>query len=148
MCIRKLALVVVFLVAALPVCAQQLLGGITGTVTDSTGGVIAGASVTVKNLDTNLEVKVTSAANGSYLAPNLPPGRYSVSIAQTSFKTENHTSVIVEANRTATVNGKLEVGSVAASVEVSATPMLNQVDTTAGYVLGESTILNTPLATG
>jgi len=146
---RKLVLLsVMVLVAALPLCAQELSGGITGNVADATGALVPGTNVTVKNLDTNLEVKITSAANGTYLAPDLPPGRYSVSFVKEGFKTETHTSIVVEANRTTTVNGRLEIGAVATTVEVASTPMMNQVDTTNGYVLGENTILNTPLGTG
>jgi hypothetical protein len=136
------------LLAALPLCAQELLGGITGTVTDATGAVVPGANVTVRNLDTNLEVKITASVGGSFLAPNLPSGNYSVSISKEGFKTETHPAIVVQANRTTTVNGRLEVGAVATSVEVTSTPLLNQVDTTNGYVLDSQTILNTPLGTG
>ncbi len=135
-------------VACVPASAQQVLGGITGSVTDSTGSVIPAASVTVKNVETNLEVKVITQTNGSYLVPNLPIGSYTVSIAKEGFKTENHTAILVEGNRISTVNGHLEVGAVATSVEVTATPMLNQVDTATGYVLDEHAIETTPLGTG
>ncbi|MGA3041676.1 MAG: TonB-dependent receptor, partial [Bryobacteraceae bacterium] len=63
-------------------------------------------------------------------------------------ETETHTMVIVNANRTTTVDGDLKVGTVATTVEVTATPLMNQVDTTNGYVVDQLTIQETPLGTG
>ncbi len=148
--LRKLLLYVFVpsLVGVTGLTAQELLGGITGAVTDSSGAAVPGAAVTIKNIQTNLEVKVTTQGSGSYLAPNLPIGQYIVTFSREGFKTESHTAIQVEGNRTTTVNGRLEVGTVATTVEVTETPMLNQVDTTTGYVLGAEAIENTPLATG
>ncbi|MBZ5723378.1 MAG: TonB-dependent receptor [Acidobacteriia bacterium] len=128
--------------------AQQLLGGITGTVVDATGSAVPRAAVTVKNVDTNLQIKLLTSINGSYQASNLPIGNYSVSFSKDGFKTETHTSILVQGDRTATVNGSLEVGAVATTVEVTATPLLNAVDTTTGYVLDTLAINNAPLGTG
>ena len=148
--ISKAPILFVFTLAAasLPLCAQQLLGVITGTVVDATGSAVPAASVTVKNVDTNLQVKVLTAVTGSYQVPNLPIGNYSVSFGKEGFKTEMHTSIVVQGDRTATVNGNLEVGTVASTVEVTATPLLNEVDTTTGYTLDTTAISNVPLGTG
>ena len=131
-----------------PLRAQQLLGTIVGTVTDSSGAAVVGVLVTVKDQDTNLQVKAVSSANGSYQAPNLPIGSYSVTFSKDGFKTESHTSILVQGDRTTTVDGKMEVGAVATTVEVTATPLMNQTDTTTGYVLDSETIINSPLGTG
>jgi len=136
------------LAGSLPLCAQQLTGGITGTVIDATGAAVPGAGVVVKNVDTNLQIKVTTTVTGSYQAPNLPIGNYSVSFSKEGFKTETHTSILVQGDRTATVNGNLEVGAVATTVEVTATPLLNEVNTTTGYVMDTQAINNVPLGTG
>jgi len=136
------------LVGPAPLRAQQLLGGIVGTVTDSSGAAVVGVVVTVKDQDTNLQVKAISSVSGSYQAPNLPIGSYSVSFSKDGFKTESHTSILVQGDRTTTVNGKMEVGAVATTVEVTATPLLNQTDTTTGYVLDSDAINNSPLGTG
>ena len=133
--------------AAIPLCAQQV-GGIVGTVVDSTGSAVPGAAVTVKNVDTNFQVKVTTAITGSYQASNLPIGNYNVSFSKEGFKTENHTSILVFGDRTATVDGKLEPGAISSSIEVTATPLLNRVDTTIGYVLDAQAINDSPLGTG
>ena len=135
-------------VGSIPLCAQQLLGGIVGTVVDATGAAVPAAVVTVKNVDTNLQIKMATSGNGSYQASNLPIGNYSVSFAKEGFKTETHTSILVQGDRTATVNGSLEVGTVATTVEVTATPLLNAVNTTTGYVLDTDAVNSLPLGTG
>ena len=135
-------------ICPVPLCAQQLLGGITGTVVDASGAAVPDAAVTVKNQDTNLQVKTATSGNGSYLVPNLPIGNYSVAFSKEGFKTEAHTAILVQGDRTTTVNGKLEVGEVATTVEVTATPLLNAVNTTTGYVLDTEAIMNAPLGTG
>ena len=64
------------------------------------------------------------------------------------FETETNTQVVVNGDRTTTVDGGLKVGTVAATVEVNSTPLMNQVDTTTGYVVDQLTIQETPLGTG
>ncbi len=139
---------VFFLLATAALLPAQTLGGITGTVTDASGAAVPAASVAVKNVDTNLQVKAASQTNGSYSVPNLPLGRYTVSFSKEGFKKEEHTSIPVEGDRTTTVNGRLEVGETSTSVEVKGTPLLNAVDTTSGYVLDAQAINDTPLGTG
>lgn len=128
--------------------AQQTLGAITGTVTDPSGAVVADASVKAVNFATNLEVVAQTKTNGSFLIPDLPAGTYKVTVTKDGFKTETHTKILVFGNRTTTVDTSLVVGSISAMVEVSAVPLMNQVDTTIGYVVDTNTIETTPLGTG
>jgi hypothetical protein len=128
--------------------AQQTLGGITGSVTDPSGAAVPAAAVSIKNVDTNLELKTATQGNGSYSMPNVPLGNYTVRFSKQGFKTETHPSILVQGDRTTTVNGRLEVGEVAITVEVKGTPLLNAVDTTNGYVLDSQAINDTPLGTG
>src|SRR5262249_41675389 len=114
---------------------QQFTGAIAGTISDSSGARVAGAKVKADNTSTNLSVTAQSAKDGSYLIATLPIGACSVTITMTGFKTESHTSIVVEGNRTTTVDGKLEIGTLSTTVEVTDTPLLNRVDTTSGYVL-------------
>jgi len=127
---------------------QQTLGAITGTVTDPSGAVVSDAAVKAVNLATNLEIVAHSKANGSFLIPDLPDGTYRVIITKEGFKTETHTKILVFGNRTTTVDTSLVVGSTSATVEVTAVPLMNQVDTTIGYVVDTQTIETTPLGTG
>ena len=79
---------------------------------------------------------------------NLPAGAYQLSITKAGFQTETHTEVLVNSDRTTTVDGNLKVGAVATTVEVTSVALMNQVDTTNGYVVEQATIQETPLATG
>src|SRR5258708_4409546 len=128
--------------------AQQTLGSINGTVTDSSGGVLGKVSVKVKNAGTNLEVSATTRDDGSFQVTALPIGKYSVTFSLGGFNSEVHSEILVQGGLTATVNGSLKAGSVSTSVTVTGTPLLNQTDTTIGYTLGSDLIENTPLGTG
>ncbi|HEY6344830.1 MAG TPA: TonB-dependent receptor [Bryobacteraceae bacterium] len=128
--------------------AQETLGAVTGTVKDPTGAAVPGATVKATNSATNLEVMATTDSAGSYLLPNLPAGTYRVDISREGFTTESHTEILVNGGRTTTVEGSLKVGQVSTTVEVTGTPLMNQVDTTTGYVVDQLTIESTPLGTG
>jgi Carboxypeptidase regulatory-like domain/TonB dependent receptor len=128
--------------------AQQTLGAITGTVTDPSGAVVSDAIVKAVNIATNLEVAAHTKSNGSFVIPDLPAGTYRVTVTKDGFKTENHTHILVSGARTTTVDTTLVVGSISATVEVNAVPLMNQVDTTIGYVVDANTIATTPLGTG
>jgi len=127
---------------------QQTLGSINGNVTDSTGAVIQGAQVKARATATNLEVTATTKSDGSFSIADLPIGTYEVKFIKDGFETDIHSQIIVQGNRTATINARLTPGKVTASVTVEATPLLNQTDTTTGYTLNELQIAETPLGTG
>ena len=148
--IKQIVFFVLFAAFALraPLVAQDVLGGITGTVKDSTGAAVPDATVRAQNVDTNLEVVQHTQTNGSYSVGNIPAGKYRVTFTKDGFETETHTQVLVNGNRTTTVDGDLKVGTVATTVEVTGTPLMNQVDTTNGYVVDQLTIEETPLGTG
>lgn len=147
--ITSLAWLALILLAALtPARAQLVLGNITGTVTDPQKAAISGANVRIQNMDTNLVESASTQPDGSYQVQNLPIGNYSVSISHPGFKTEIFGAILVQGNRTTTVDAAMNVGTVSESVEVSATPLRNEVDATNGYVLDSGTIQNTPLGTG
>lgn len=128
--------------------AQQTLGWIDGTVTDSTGGVLQNVAVKAHNAATNLTVTAQTKADGSFHIPDLPIGTYEVTFTMNGFKTANYPHVLVQGNRTATLNAQMQPGTVTSTVTVNATPLLNQTDTTTGYVLGDLQMQNIPLGTG
>src|ERR1700722_17373089 len=125
------------LLFCLPAGAQAILGSITGTVKDATSAAIPGAAVTAENLATGLVVKATSDNNGSYLIGNLPAGTYKVTFKKEGFEAETHTEVLVNGDRTTTVDSSLKVGQMTTAVEVTSVPLMNQVDTTVGYVVDQ-----------
>jgi hypothetical protein len=138
----------VFIFFSAACLAQQTLGGITGTVTDATGGALPGATVTVISDQTKLTRKTTTNASGTYEFVNLPIDNYTVTFVHDGFDTQEIPSLLVQADRTATLNATLKVGQVSTSITVEATPLLNAVDTTNGYVLDKAQIDAVPLATG
>jgi hypothetical protein len=130
------------------VSAQQTLGWIDGTVTDSSGGAVQNVTVKARNTATNLTVTAQTKNDGSFHIADLPIGTYEVTFTKQGFKTANYPEILVQGNRTATMNAQLVPGAVTATVTVNATPLLNQTDTTTGYVLGDFEINNIPLGTG
>ena len=145
---KVLALLFSILICSLPSHSQQVVGAITGTVTDPTGAAVPDATVKALNAATNLEITAQTKSNGTFVIPELPAGTYKLTITKDGFKTETHTEILVNGNRTTTVDSSLVLGAVNAMVEVTATPLMNQVDTTSGYVVDTLTIQNTPLGTG
>ncbi len=138
------------LVATVPgfMHAQGLLGTILGNVTDASGSAVGDVTVTAVSRATNLQVNAKTQANGLYQIPDLPIGAYSVSFKKPGFEVEQHPDILVQAERSATVNASLKVGAVSTTVEVKGTPLLNETDPTNGYVLDSTTIVETPLGTG
>jgi len=128
--------------------AQQTLGAITGTVTDSSGAVVANASVSLVSDDTKLSRAQKTNSSGTYLFVDLPIGSYTLTFTQPGFQTQTIPSIPVQANRTATVNAELKLGNVSETITVQETPLLNAVDTTNGYVMDKVEIDAVPLPTG
>jgi len=127
---------------------QQTLGGITGEVTDASGGVLPNVAVTVLDEQTALTRTTVTNASGTYLFVNLPIGTYTLTYKAEGFDVQKTQHITVQANRTATVSAALKVGQTTTTVEVEAAPLMNAVDTTVGYVLDTSQIDAVPLSTG
>ncbi|MBI2682446.1 MAG: TonB-dependent receptor [Acidobacteriales bacterium] len=99
------------MIAAVPAMAQSTTAGaIVGSVTDQSGAVIPNAKVTVTSLATNTATDTTSNVGGDFRAPNLTPGRYSVSVTATNFS-EYKASVIVEVGLATRLEVRLNVGA-------------------------------------
>ena len=128
--------------------AQQTLGSITGTVVDPSGSSIPGVEVKATSDETKLVRTAKSNGTGSYELVDLPIGTYTITFALNGFTTERIPGIVVQADRTITLPAKLAVGSVAESVTVDATPLLNATDTTNGYVLDKTQIQSIPQPTG
>jgi hypothetical protein len=131
-----------------PSAQAQTLGGIVGTVTDKTGGVLPDTTVTIVGDQTKLTRTQKSNTNGGYDFVNLPIGTYTLTFTHDGFQTQKIPSITVQADRSATVNAILPVGQVSSVVEVQADPLMNAVDTTNGYILEKEQIDSVPLPTG
>jgi hypothetical protein len=135
-------------IASSNVSAQQTLGGITGEVSDASGGVIPNAVVTVTAEQTALTRTAKTNSSGSYLFVNLPIGLYTLTYSADGYEVQKTEHIAVQADRTATLNAKLKVGLKTETILVEATPLMNAVDTTVGYVLDKAQIEEVPLSTG
>jgi len=147
-CLFVLALFGAISLSAGFVRAQQTLGTINGTITDSSGAAVSDASVSVTSDAIGLTRAAKTQKNGYFEILNLPVGRYAVTITREGFETTRLPAIDVQEARATTVNTSLKVGQVSESVTVSANPLLNATDTTNGYTLDKQQIALTPLATG
>ncbi len=119
--IFKSAFFLVLLTAlSLPAFGQaSAAGSISGTITDTSGGIIPGAEIVVKNDDTGLEFKAMSADNGTFTIPSVASGTYTVTVTVTGFKHAIVKNVKVLAATPATVNVNMEVGAITEQVVVT-----------------------------
>src|SRR3984957_404431 len=136
------------LVLVCPGFGQTTLGGLTGVVTDASGGILSGTVVTIVGDQTALTRTQTAGSNGFYEFANLPIGTYTLSFTKEGFQTQRMKEIPIQSDRTGTVNAQMTVGAVNTVVSVDAVPLMNAVDTTNGYVLDKSQIETIPLATG
>ncbi|MBM3785963.1 MAG: hypothetical protein FJW30_16510 [Acidobacteria bacterium] len=126
--------------------AQSFTGRIVGSVTDSSGGVVAGAQVKATEISTNRIVTTTTNAGGNYTFNELPRGEYSIEIASQGFKNSLRKGIQLAIGQQARIDVRLEVGSVAESVEVVAdASLLETVDSVVGKVVDNKRITELPL---
>ena len=101
--------------------AQQVsTGTVTGTVTDPSGAVVAGADVTLTDTSTHAARKLASNADGHYFFVNIPPGTYELTVSKSGFRTGKVANQEVSVGITLTLNVKLELGVATEVVEVQA----------------------------
>src|SRR5215510_3590120 len=101
--------------------AQTTSSRITGTITDPAGAAIPRANVAATNVETGVSFKTVTGAQGEYGIPALPAAKYKIAVSATGFRTGVVSEVKLDAAVPATVNLKLEVGSVTETIEVTGT---------------------------
>ncbi len=117
-CLRGVAALA--MAAVMPLCAQ-VSSRISGIVTDPSGDVIVGATVTVTNTGTQADATSQTNETGFFIFPNLQPGSYSVRIESAGFNAYERTGVILNANQVLTLSGlQLTVGTLTEVVTVEA----------------------------
>ncbi|MBZ5609557.1 MAG: carboxypeptidase regulatory-like domain-containing protein [Acidobacteriia bacterium] len=128
------AAVLIAIVALFPfqLPAQAVSGDLVGTVSDSTGGVIANVSVTATNSQTGVRTATTTGADGAFRFTNLPVGTYTITATATGFAKATVEEVLLQLNNVVTQNVTLAVGEIATTVEVTAAPP--PLDTTTAQV--------------
>jgi hypothetical protein len=135
------------LLAAAPQMARaQGDASIHGVVADSTGAVIAGATVKVTNVEIGSVRPIVTDSSGRYDAPSLPVGKYEVSAEQAGFRTEVKTGITLAIGQRAEVNLMLSVGGVAQTISVEETALQLAVTTAdVSGLVGETQVKELPL---
>ncbi|MBI1983425.1 MAG: TonB-dependent receptor, partial [Acidobacteria bacterium] len=126
---------------------QVLYGSIVGTVTDQTGAVVPGATVTITNTATGQSRGGTTDAAGVYSIPNLQEGNYDVSVTASGFKSYTQTGVRISINTVTRINASIQVGAVTESITVEASAAVLQTETSDVKVeLNPTAVNNLPLS--
>ncbi|MGA8873353.1 MAG: TonB-dependent receptor, partial [Candidatus Acidiferrales bacterium] len=124
----------------------QATSQISGTVTDASGAVVAGAQITATQTDTGVTRSVTSDANGVYSLPSLPLGPYRLEVKKEGFTTHVESGIVLQVGTAPTVNPVLKVGAVNQTVQVESTaPMVDTTTTGVGQVVNSQSVVDLPL---
>ena len=128
------------------ILSQVSGGSINGTVTDPNGGAVPHAEVSISNTDTGITRIVTTNSDGFYVAPNLSPGQYDVTVTAKDFTTQKRTGVVVTVGGQEALNLKLGLANISQKVEVT-TEVANVELTTSdiGGLVGSTTVQGLPL---
>lgn len=124
----------------------QATTSIRGTVTDPSNAAIPNAAVTLTNTDTNLQRKITTDQEGSYVFSEVQPGHYSLVVEGAGFSKFEQKGIELLVNLPATVNVRLKIGAATQTVTVTEqAPLLNTTDASQGTTMTGNEITNLPL---
>ena len=144
--INLLGVVVGVLLFSVSLFSQGNFGRILGTVTDQTGGVISGATVSIIDKDRGVARTLTTDDAGEYNAPTLIPGTYTVRVEAKGFKTIERQNVLLEVGKEVRVDLTVQPGEQTQSVTVTeAVPLVETTNATLGGTLNNSQIQDLPL---
>jgi outer membrane receptor protein involved in Fe transport len=145
----KKLLLLSFLLVLSPLCLRAQLASstsLTGTITDQSGAVVAGANVSAVDTGTQIAYKATTNQDGIYNVLYIPVGTYTITVKAQGFDTVVHPNIIVDNNQTVRTDFVLSVGSVATSVEVTtASPPIATDDPTIGQTIAANSIAQLPV---
>jgi hypothetical protein len=138
--------VVLAVIGGAPAMAQLAGANLSGIVTDNSGGLVANATVSIKNVDTGVVRQVQSNSDGLYSAPNLQPGNYDIEASAKGFSTTFVKDVTLSVGSERALNLKLKVGEVNIRIEVTGTsPAIESTSSTLGATVEQKTIVDLPL---
>src|SRR6202047_2188493 len=134
------------LLLSLPAFSQGSFGRILGTVTDQSGGVVAGATVTVLDKDRGTTRTLTTDDAGAYNAPNLTAGNYTVRAESKGFKVVERQNIVVEVAKEIRVDATLQPGDQNQTITITeAVPLVETTNATMGGTLENADIVDLPL---
>src|SRR5579875_570548 len=129
-----------------PNAVAQFSGAISGTVSDSSGAIVSGANVTVKESDTGALRTTVTDSSGRYQVSSLPAGVYEVHVTKQGFSEEVRTGIHLAVGQDAVANLTLEVGEVNQQVTVNAdAPLVSVTTSDASGLVGKQQIEDLPL---
>lgn len=138
--------IALLLLAVCAVSAQVNTATVTGQVADSTGGVLIGATVTAKHLETNAERAFTTDQTGSYNLSPLALGSYKVTVTAAGFRTSVREGIVLTAGDRVRLDFTLSPGALAESIVVTAeTPLVNSVSPELGVLIDSQKVSDLPL---
>ena len=146
--VTTLALALALCASVATAWAQGATGQIAGRVTDSSGGVLPGVTLTATQTDTGLVRSVVTNESGAYTIPSLPIGPYRLEATLQGFRTFQQSGITLQVNATVQVNPSLALGELNETISVTARPTEVEVETRGvgvGTVIERERILELPL---
>src|SRR5947207_7695535 len=146
--VKGLGISLLVILAIAPIVSSQTqitTGTIQGTVTDANGAIVPGATVEIKNLETNLTKTLTTDDGGRFVALALPPGKYSVTVSKQGFATAVAESLDLTVGQALNLPVTMKVSGVAERVTITATPTVDTIKTESSTTLSETAVSTTPI---
>ena len=141
-----LAFVCTALLVSFPVFPQGNTGRILGTVTDQSGGYVAGATVTVTDVERGTSRTIVTDSSGTYVCISLLPGTYTVKVEAKGFKVFNRQNLLLEVGKDLTVDTVLQTGAQTETITITEeAPMVDTTSTTLGGTISNEIINDLPL---
>jgi hypothetical protein len=129
-----------------PAIGQSTSASLNGAVVDTSGAIVGGAQITVRNTGTDLTQTVVTNSSGNYGVSPLPAGQYTITVQRSGFRQIVQTGVILTVNQAATLNFTLQVGSQQETVTVTASQeLIDQTTAALSTVIDEQSIKDLPL---
>jgi hypothetical protein len=126
--------------------AQTFTATLNGRVVDTSGGTVAGAKVTIRNVATNQEKTVTTGTDGNFVLPLLPPGEYALTVEAAGFKRDVRTGITLQVGQQAGLEVNLSVGEMTTVTEVNAdVPLVQSENASLGNVVDQKKVVELPL---
>jgi len=142
-------LVVLSLWVGIPVIAQSGRGTLTGTVKDSTGSIVSGASLNLTEANTGSAYVGTSSSEGLFTFPELQPGTYTLEVNAAGFEKFKQAGIVVQVASVSTVTAQLKVGSAETTVTVTSDAShLESESSDAGFTMTPEVLESLPLPFG
>ena len=137
--------IALLLALAVPAWTQQTTGTIQGTVRDQSGGILPGATIVAKHVQTGRLADALANENGQYTIPLLQPGTYELTFSLTGFQPQTVKGIELHVNDRLDITGKLGVGAVSESVEVSSATSFVQPSPAVQTLIGPTQVQELPL---